>query len=89
VLDAIEVYPPSMSPEKSPPPSAPVYLLHGTEDTVIPAVETLLLAKHLEDEHIEVHPLLSGLITHAEVDKAAAASETWKLVGFWGRLLDR
>ena len=58
-------------------------------DTVIPAVETLLLAKHLEDEHIEVHPLLSGLITHAEVDKAAAASETWKLVGFWGGLLDR
>ena len=70
------------------PPAAPVYLLHGTGDTVIPAVETLLLAHHLEDAHVEVHPLLSGLITHAEVDKAAAASETWKLAGFWGGLLD-
>ena len=89
VLDAIEVYPPSVSPERSPAPSAPVFLLHGTDDTVIPAVETLLLARHLKDENVEVHPLLSGLITHAEVDKTAAATETWKLVRFWGTLLDR
>jgi hypothetical protein len=30
---------------------------------------------------------LSGLITHAEVDKTAAASETVRLVRFWGSLL--
>jgi hypothetical protein len=52
-------------------------------------VETLLLARHLAEADVEVHPLLSGLITHAEVDKAAAAGETWKLVGFWGTLLGR
>jgi dienelactone hydrolase len=81
------IYPPSVSPEESPPPSAPVFLLHGTDDTVIPAVETLLLAQHLEAQRVEVHPLLSGLITHAEVDKTAAATETWKLVRFWSQLL--
>jgi acetyl esterase/lipase len=88
-LDSIAHYPDSISPEHSPVPRAPVFLLHGTDDTVIPAVETLLLARHLTDAGVEVHPLLSGLITHAEVDKAAAASETWKLVGFWGALLGK
>jgi dienelactone hydrolase len=89
VLERIgaEEYPPSLSAEHSPAPSAPVYLLHGTDDTVIPAVETRLLAAHLESEGADVHALLSGLITHAEVDKSAAAAETWRLVGFWARLL--
>jgi dienelactone hydrolase len=81
------VYPPSLSPESSPLPSAQVFLLHGTDDTVIPAVETLLLARRLEEAHVQVHPLLSGLITHAEVDKTAAAAETWNLIRFWTRLL--
>lgn len=89
VLAAMDVYPASLSPDRSPPPSAPVFLLHGADDTVIPAVETLLLGRHLEEAHVEVHELLSGLITHAEVDKTAAATETWKLVGFWGTLLGR
>ena len=91
VLERIgaEEYPPSLSAEHSPVPSAPVYLLHGIDDTVIPAVETRLLADHLKKEHVEVHALLSGLITHAEVDKRAAAAETWRLVGFWANLLRR
>jgi dienelactone hydrolase len=84
-LERIE-YPASLSPEESPPPSAPVYLLHGTDDTVIPSVETLLLAHHLEHT-TKVKTLLSGLITHAEVDKSAAAGDVLKLVGFWADLL--
>jgi dienelactone hydrolase len=89
VLDAIgdEEYPPALSPEHSAAPAAPVYLLHGADDTVIPAVETRLLAHHLEGEGTRVLALLSGLITHAEVDRSAAAAETWALVGFWARLL--
>jgi dienelactone hydrolase len=87
VLDSIQAYPDIMSPERSPSPKGPVYLLHGAEDSVIPSVETLLLADHLERQHIEVHALLSRLITHAEVDKTAAATETFKLVKFWGGLL--
>ncbi len=85
VLETI-TYPSSLSPEESPPPSAPVYLLHGTDDTVIPSVETLLLAHHLEGT-TRVKTLLSGLITHAEVDKSVAAGEVFKLVGFWANLL--
>ena len=70
-------------------PAAPVYLLHGTDDTVIPAVETQLLAQHLGEHGVDVNALLSGLITHAEVDKSAAAMETWRLVHFWSDLLAR
>jgi len=89
VLDRIgaEEYPPALSAEQSPPPAAPVYLLHGTDDTVIPAVETRLLAESLRSRGTTVHPLLSGLITHAEVDKSAAAIEVWRLVGFWRDLM--
>lgn len=87
VLEQIDRYPPSLSPEHSPAPAAPVYLLHGTDDTVIPAVETRLLARNLEARNAEVHELLSGLITHAEVDRSAAARETWRLVRFWADLL--
>jgi len=84
-LDRLD-FPPSLSPEESAAPSAPAYLLHGIDDTVIPSVETLLLAHHLEDK-TKVKTLLSGLITHAEVDKSAAAGDVIKLVGFWADLL--
>ena len=89
VLDRIgaEEYPPALSAEQSPVPSAPVYLLHGMDDTVIPAVETRLLARYLTAHGVTAHALLSGLITHAEVDKGAAAAETLRLVRFWAGLL--
>jgi len=77
---------PALSPERAPAPAAPVYLLHGADDTVIPAAESVLLARHLEGK-THVRLLLSRLITHAEVDRSAAASETWKLVLFWGDVL--
>jgi dienelactone hydrolase len=78
---------PSVSPELSPPPSAPVYLLHGVDDTVIPAMEASLLAKALRP-HTEVHLLATPLITHAEVDRSAHFNDAWKLVSFWAQLLD-
>lgn len=78
----------ALSPESAPaPPAAPVFLLHGADDTVIPAVESVLLADHLEDEGVRLRLLLSRLITHAEVDRSAAATETLKLVTFWAALL--
>jgi hypothetical protein len=75
-----------MSPEQVPPPTAPVFLLHGSEDTVIPPVETLFLATHLEGR-TAVTGLLSGLITHAEVDKSAALGDVWALTRFWRGLM--
>jgi X-Pro dipeptidyl-peptidase-like protein len=76
----------AMSPERNPPPAAAVFLLHGAEDNVIPSVETVLLTNYLRGK-TEVHAVLSGLITHAEVDKSAAAIEVWRLVGFWKDLM--
>lgn len=79
---------PAASPEQaSSPPTAPVFLIHGAEDTVIPPAESVLLARHLRERNVTVHLLLSSLITHAEVDKSAAAVETWKLIGFWASVL--
>jgi hypothetical protein len=80
----------ALSPQRAPSvPSAPVYLLHGADDTVIPSVESVLLGEYLEDRQADVRVLLSRLITHAEVDKSAAASETWRLVTFWADLLQQ
>jgi hypothetical protein len=79
---------PALSPERAAPPAAPVFLLHGAEDNVIPSVETVLLADYLRGK-TEVHAVLSGLITHAEVDKSAAAIEVWRLVGFWKELMEK
>ena len=76
----------AMSPERMPAPRGAVFLLHGAEDSVIPSVETVLLANHLRDK-TELHAVLSGLITHAEVDKSAAAIEVWRLIGFWKDLM--
>ena len=78
---------PALSAELAPPPSAPVYLLHGEGDTVIPTAESVLLAENLRGRNAHVHVLLSGLITHAEVNRSAAASETLKLLNFWASVL--
>ena len=79
---------PALSPARSPLPSAPVYLLHGTDDNVVPAIESTLLARQLERSHHEVHLLLTPLITHAEVDRSATAKAAFALIDFWARLLD-
>lgn len=78
---------PALSPERAATaPAAPVFLLHGSEDTVIPAAESVLLSRHLAGK-TPVRLLLSDLITHAEANKAATAAETWKLVSFWASVL--
>jgi len=78
---------PAVSPERAPPPRSPVYLLHGADDTVIPAIEASLLAEALRP-HTRVHLLPTPLITHAEFDRSARAAEVWKLVSFWADLID-
>jgi hypothetical protein len=77
---------PSLSPERATPPKAPVFLLHGVDDNVIPSVETVLLAEHLEGK-VPVKGLLSGLITHAEVNRTATSAEVWRLASFWRAIM--
>jgi acetyl esterase/lipase len=80
---------PALSPERAEPPTAPVYLLHGDGDTVIPAAESMVLGDALRRKGAHVRVLLSGLITHAEVDRSATASDMWKLVAFWADVLEQ
>jgi dienelactone hydrolase len=79
---------PALSPARAPAPAAPVYLLHGTDDNVVPAIESTLLAHDLKKQDRAVHVLLTPLITHAEVDRSSTAAAVWQLVDFWARLLD-
>ena len=78
----------ALSVSKSPKPSAPVFLLHGLEDNVIPEVESEYLAVDLRG-HAPVRLLVSGLISHAEADRPMHASDVLQLAGFWGDLLSR
>ena len=78
----------ALSPSKSPKPSAPVFMLHGLEDNVIPSIESEYLAEDLRG-HAPVRLLLSGLISHAEADRPMHAGDVLQLAGFWGDLLAR
>ncbi|HEX8706402.1 MAG TPA: hypothetical protein VF815_46640 [Myxococcaceae bacterium] len=78
---------PSVSPERAPPPKSPVYLLHGADDTVIPAIEASLLAQALRP-HTKVHLLQTPLITHAEFDRSARVADVWNMVSFWANVID-
>ena len=79
---------PGLSVSRSPKPSVPVFLLHGTEDNVIPSIESEYLAEDLRG-HAPVRLLLSGLISHAEADQPVHVNDVLKLAGFWGDLLSR
>jgi dienelactone hydrolase len=79
---------PALSPSRSPKPAAPVFLLHGIDDNVIPAVESEYLAAELRGR-APVKLLLSGLISHAEADQPVHVGDVLDLAGFWGDLLAR
>jgi dienelactone hydrolase len=78
----------SLSPSKSPMPDAPVFLLHGLDDNVIPAEESEYLADDLRG-HAPTRLLLSGLISHAEADQPVHVEDVMRLASFWADLLDR
>jgi len=88
VVDGLKDHPAmaSLSPERATPPLAPIFLLHGVDDNVIPSVETVLLAEHLKGK-ARVQGLLSGLITHAEVNRTATSTEVWRLASFWRAIM--
>ena len=87
LLAGVEL-PSGVSPERSPPATAPVFLLHGANDSVVPASEMLSLARYLQPT-TQVRALASRLITHAEINPGAALAELWSLSGFWRDVLAR
>jgi dienelactone hydrolase len=79
---------PALSVSKAAKPSAPVFLLHGMDDNVIPSIESQYLAEDLRGR-APVRLLLSGLISHAEADRPVHVGDVLQLAGFWGDLLSR
>jgi predicted esterase len=72
--------------EQSPLTTAPVFLLHGADDSVVPASEMLSLARK-PGTTTSVRAFASRLVTHAETNRGAALAEMWGLSGFWQELL--
>lgn len=64
---------------------AHVYLLHGAGDTVIPATETLWLAKDVPPAALRA-VLVSPAIEHVEL-KDPSIGDQWDLVRFMGRVI--
>lgn len=79
---------PALSVSRSPKPTAPVFLLHGTDDNVIPPEESEFLARDLAGQ-TPVRLLLSDAVSHAEADRPLGALSVWRLASFWGDLLRR
>ena len=63
----------------------PVYLLHGSHDSVIPPSETD--AANLELAGADHLALVSPLLEHVEVSKTAGLADQWALLTFMAKLL--
>jgi dienelactone hydrolase len=78
----------ALSVSRSPKPTAPVFLLHGVSDNVIPADESKYLAEDLAG-NAPVRLLLTDIVSHAEADQPARLRDVLQLASFWGDLLER
>jgi pimeloyl-ACP methyl ester carboxylesterase len=65
----------------------PVYLLHGAGDTVIPASETLWLAKDVPPANVKA-VLVSQALVHVDMDAKISWQEQWQLVDFMSQVLE-
>lgn len=78
----------ALSPVRSPATRAPVFLLHGERDNVIPADESRELQQYLTASgtpHVEL--LVTPLISHADGGLGAVGpGDLWNLIRFWTRL---
>jgi dienelactone hydrolase len=79
---------PALSPDRSPAPACPVYILHGADDNVVPAIESQWLGRYLAPK-TPTRTLLSRVITHAELNSQQDRREIWALVDFFASLLRR
>jgi dienelactone hydrolase len=64
----------------------PVFLLHGQDDTVIPAAETLWIASEVPPAELRV-ALVSPAIVHVEIHGEPPLGEKWALVHFMAGVL--
>jgi acetyl esterase/lipase len=75
---------PALSPERSPATMAPVFVVHGRDDTVIPSFESSRLVDYLSRQgNPRARALLTPLVTHADVQSDFGLGDAWRLVRFW------
>ena len=68
--------------------STPVYLLHGEADNIIPSAETLWMASELQSEDLKAM-LVSPVLSHLDLDgPKPGAWDEWRLVHFFGLIMD-
>jgi pimeloyl-ACP methyl ester carboxylesterase len=67
--------------------TTPVYLLHGQADNIIPAAETLWMAKELPRATLQ-EVLVSPVLSHVNLDEAKPRVEDqWRLVHFFALVM--
>jgi pimeloyl-ACP methyl ester carboxylesterase len=80
---------PALSPVRSAATTAPVFLLHGRDDNVIPSTEASFVATYLQSRgNAHVRSLLTPLISHANLSQDLRPSDAWQLVRFWTEMID-
>jgi pimeloyl-ACP methyl ester carboxylesterase len=79
---------PALSPERSPATHAPVFLVHGHDDSVIPSSESTALAAYLRQHgNTNVQVLLTPALSHVDV-KPPRLADAWRLIRFWKEVLE-
>jgi pimeloyl-ACP methyl ester carboxylesterase len=67
--------------------TAPVYLLHGEADNIIPAAETLWMANELPQTTLK-EVLVSPVLSHLDLDGTGPdAWDQWRLVHFFALVM--
>lgn len=81
---------PALSPERSPATLAPVFLVHGSVDTVIPQTETTLMAAFYDGapgrRGMKAEWLLTPAVSHADASETVTLTDVWQLLGFWKKI---
>ena len=80
---------PALSPARSPATRAPVFLLHGIDDNVIPSTESLALQEYLTAARQPARPgAADAARQHADARADAPLGDIWRLIRFWTRMWD-
>ena len=67
--------------------TTPVYLLHGEGDNIIPAAETLWMAREMPNKTLKAS-LISPVLTHIDIDRhGPTVMDRWRLVHFFALVL--
>jgi dienelactone hydrolase len=78
---------PALSPERSPATNAPVFLLHGPRDDVIPTSELASLAADLAARgQGPVRSIVTPILRHADLDRRLGVLDGWAMLRFWTTL---